>query len=159
ERYSAQPDVQRYLRFVVERLGLEPDIQFDTRVTSAEFDEADGTWTLTTQDTRAPAAAPARLRARFCVLATGFLSAPTMPDIPGVGDFGGRLLHTGTWPDEEIDLTGRVGVIGTGASGVQVVQTLAPVSSALTVFQRTASWCLPLRNEPMPPEYQRYVKE
>lgn len=159
ERYAAQPDVKRYMEFVVDRLGLAPDIQLHSRVVAAHFEPADHRWELTVVDVHRPDAPAERLPARFCVLATGFLSTPNMPRIPGLADFAGTVLHTANWPADPVDLTGDVGVIGTGASGVQVVQSLAPVAGHLKVFQRTPGWCIPLRNEPMPGDYERYVKE
>jgi len=93
-------------------------------------------------------------------MATGFLSVPKLPDIDGLHDFSGPLLHTGAWPENGIELAGRrVGVIGTAASGVQIVQELAPRVDSLVVFQRTPNWCLPIRNAPMPADYEHYVKE
>ena len=159
ELYSAQPDVLRYLEWVADRLGLRKDVRLNHRVRRAEFDESSGTWLIgyTRGDTATGQAGA--LRARFCVMATGFLSAPVLPDIPGLTEFP-QVVHTGAWPAEGIALSGqRVGVIGTAASGVQVVQTLAQTVGELVVFQRTANWCFPLRNKAMPPEYERYVKQ
>ncbi|WP_067899262.1 flavin-containing monooxygenase [Actinomadura chibensis] len=155
ERYAAQEDVLRYLRWVADKLDLRRDIELGRRVRSAVFDDDTRLWTLTVEGGDGPEA----LRCRYCVMATGFLSAPRLPDIPGLDGFRGRLVHTGAWPHDEVDLTGRVGVIGTAASGIQVIQTVARTAARLTVFQRSASWALPLRNEPMPAEYERFVKE
>ena len=99
------------------------------------------------------------VRAEFLIIASGFLSVPNLPDIPGLGDFKGTIAHTAQWPKGEVDLTGRVGIVGTAASGVQVIQTVAPIASQLTVFQRTANWCFPLRNVPMSEEYETWVKK
>ena len=158
EKYSAQPDVLRYLEWVTDRLRLRDGMRFGRRVTSLHFDEASGVWDAqVVQETNG--AAVERLRARFVVLGTGFLSTPNLPPIPGLRDFGGVIAHTGAWPHEGIDLAGRdVGVIGTAASGVQIIQDIAPVARRLTVFQRTANWCLPLRNAPMAPDYEAFVK-
>ncbi|MGH3242025.1 MAG: flavin-containing monooxygenase [Spirillospora sp.] len=156
ERYAAQHDVLRYLRWVAEKLDLRRDIELGRRVRAADFDDATGLWTLTVENGNGNDGE--RLRCRYCVMATGFLSAPRMPDIPGLDAFGGRLIHTGAWPRDEVDLSGRVGVIGTAASGIQVIQTVARTAARLTVFQRSASWALPLRNEPMPDDYEQFVK-
>ncbi|TDD31059.1 NAD(P)/FAD-dependent oxidoreductase [Actinomadura sp. KC06] len=157
ERYAAQHDVLRYLRWVAGKLDLRRDIEFDCRVRGAAFDDQAGLWTLTVD--HGEDGESTQLRSRYCVMATGFLSAPKLPDIPGLDRFQGRLIHTGAWPQDDVDLGGRVGVIGTAASGVQVVQTVARTAERLTVFQRSASWAVPLQNEPMPEEYERFVKE
>ena len=102
ERYSEQPDVLRYLEWVADRLDLRKDIQFDTHVASAVFDEAAATWTVTTEDGE-------QLRCRWCVMAVGFLSATHWPDIPGFDTFEGDLVHTGAWPQDGIDLGGPPG--------------------------------------------------
>ncbi|MCU1501337.1 MAG: Baeyer-Villiger monooxygenase ue [Ilumatobacteraceae bacterium] len=152
ERYSEQPDVLRYLEWVADRLDLRRDIEFDTRLISAIFDEQAKRWTVTTADGR-------RLTARFCVMAVGFLSATHWPDIPGFARFEGELVHTGAWPQAGVDLTGRrVGVIGAGATTVQLVPRIAPQTGHLTVFQRTPNWCFPMNNMPMPAEYESRVK-
>ena len=152
ERYAAQPDVLRYLQHVADRLDLRRDITFDARVESLAYDEAAATWTLTTDGGE-------RLRSRYVVAAVGFLSAPYLPAIPGADAFAGPLIHTGRWPQEGVDLAGkRVGLVGTGATGVQLVPRLAEEADSLTVFQRSPMWAVPLRNVPMPPEYQARVK-
>ena len=152
ERYSEQPDVLRYLEWVADRLDLRRDIQFDTHVTSAVYDAAANRWDLTT-------AGGERYRCRFCVMAVGFLSATHWPDIPGFDRFGGDLVHTGAWPQAGVDLAGRrVGIIGAGATTVQLLPRIAPDAGHLTLFQRTPNWCFPMRNMPMPADYEEYVK-
>jgi cation diffusion facilitator CzcD-associated flavoprotein CzcO len=152
ERYSEQPDVLRYLEWVTDRLDLRRDIQFDTHVSSAVFDPASATWVLTTDGGET-------LRCRYCVMAVGFLSATHWPDIPGFDSFEGDLVHTGAWPQEGIDLIGRkVGIIGAGATTVQLLPRIAPQVGHLTLFQRTPNWCFPMNNMPMPREYEAYVK-
>ncbi len=152
ERYSEQPDVLRYLEWVADRLDLRKDIQFETHITSAELDAASGRWTLTTEGGE-------QLRCRWCVMAVGFLSATHWPDIPGFDRFGGDLVHTGAWPQDGIDLSGRrVGVIGAGATTVQLLPRIAPQSGHVTLFQRTPNWCFPMHNMPMPEDYEAYVK-
>ena len=152
ERYSEQPDVLRYLEWVADRLDLRRDIQFDTHVGSVVFDPTSTTWTVTTADGTA-------LRCRFCIMAVGFLSATHWPDIPGFDRFQGQLVHTGAWPQDGISLLKRkVGVIGAGATTVQLVPRIAPETGHLTVFQRTPNWCFPMNNMPMPKEYEQHVK-
>ncbi|MEU1548363.1 NAD(P)/FAD-dependent oxidoreductase [Nocardia sp. NPDC005745] len=157
EKYASQPEVERYLNWVADRLELRPDIRFGRRVTSMEFDESTGIW-------RSVAAVGGDDEEIYespnVVLATGFLSVPTFPVIPGLDNFRGELVHTGRWPEPGPVIEGRrVGVVGTGASGVQVIQECAGNAAHLFVFQRTANWCFPLRNKPMDPDYERFVKE
>ncbi len=154
ERYAGHAEIQRYLGHVADRFDLRRDIRFDTRVTAASFDddEAEGCWRVTTD--RGP-----DVTAPFLVMATGSLSSANLPDIPGRDDFAGPLLHTGRWPHEPIDLSGqRVGVIGTGSSAVQLIPVVAEVAAALTVFQRTATYSIPARNEPLDPDAVAEVK-
>lgn len=143
ERFAGQPEVLRYLNHVADRFDLRAGIDFDVRVTAAEWDEGARHWTVT-------AAGGATRRARHLVLAIGALSVPNVPDLPGLATFRGQCFHTAEWPREPVALEGRrVAVIGTGASGVQMVQEAAPVAARLTVFQRTPNWCTPLRNAPI----------
>jgi cyclohexanone monooxygenase len=153
EKYSSQREVLRYLEWVADHLDLRRDIRLETRLERAAFDENTGVWNLWMSG-----AVKTQLRARYFVLATGFLSAPMLPDIPGLSDFQGEIFHTARWPKENVDLSGRVGVIGTGASGVQVVQTLAGHCRHLLVFQRTPCWAFPLRNTLISAEYREWVK-
>jgi cation diffusion facilitator CzcD-associated flavoprotein CzcO len=152
ERYAAQPEILAYARHVADRFDLRRDIRFSTRVTSAAWDEATGHWTIVTDrgDT---------LRARFLVMATGPLSSTNLPGFEGITDFRGRTFHTGRWPHEPVDFTGRrVAVIGTGSSAVQMVPVVAPLAAQLTVFQRTAAYCVPARNGPIDPALEAKVK-
>src|SRR6187399_3421975 len=140
ERYAPQPEILQYANHVADRFNLRPDIQFDTRVDNAVFDEATSLWSVTTSDGKT-------VLAKFVVLATGCLSNARMPDIKGLDRFKGKVYHTGHWPHEEIDFTGkRVGVIGTGSSAIQSVPIIAEQASQLTVFQRTANFSIPARN-------------
>ena len=140
ERYPAQAETERYLNYVADKFDLRGDIQFNTRVSAADFASDTGRWTLTTQ-------AGEQFDAQFLVMATGGLSTPTLPSIPGFETFKGTSFHTGRWPHEGLDFTGkRVGVLGTGATGIQVIQTIAPQVGHLTVFQRTATYAIPMRN-------------
>ena len=150
ERYASQAELHEYLKFVAQRLELRPHITFDTRVERILYNAGRAEWTLYS-DTGP------LCRARFCVMATGFLSAPNMPNIEGIGDFGGDVYHTSYWPKTPVDLTGkRVGVIGTGSSGVQLIPKVAEQAGTLTVFQRTANFCIPLRNRPLTDDYRQY---
>ncbi|GAA4831631.1 NAD(P)/FAD-dependent oxidoreductase [Saccharopolyspora rosea] len=152
ERYSAQPEVLSYLRHVAERFDLRRSITFRTRIVAAHYDEESATWTLHGEDGE-------RARARFCVMATGCLSVPKRPEIPGLGSFVGAVYHSARWPEMGVDLAGRrVGVFGTGASGVQMIPLLAEQASRLTVFQRTPAFSLPARNHRLEPEELAAVK-
>lgn len=143
ERFATQPEILRYAGHVADRFALRPMISFETRVVSAVWEEEGRTWLLTTDTGR-------RARARFLVTAVGCLSASRIPDLPGLGAFGGEVHHTGRWPHEGVDLAGkRVAVIGTGSSGIQAVPELAAHSAHLTVFQRTPNYSLPARNRPL----------
>ncbi|MDP6182472.1 MAG: NAD(P)/FAD-dependent oxidoreductase [Gammaproteobacteria bacterium] len=139
EAYSTQEDIRKYIEHCADKYSLRPNIRFNTKVTGAEFVEAKGVWRVTTDDgvvTEAPVLVPA----------TGALSHPKFPDIDGRDQFAGTTLHTARW-DADIDLKGkRVGVIGTGASAIQVVPSIAPDVADLLVFQRTPSWVLPRWN-------------
>jgi len=143
ERYAAQPEIQRYLSFVAERLDLRPLIRFSSHVNKALFDKSSNSWHLTTAD-------GAEFVSRFLVLATGPISKPVLPDIPGIESFAGAFIHTALWPNEAPDFTGkRVGVIGTGSSGTQTIPLVAEEAAELTVFLRTANFTVPARNHPL----------
>ncbi|HTK63081.1 MAG TPA: NAD(P)/FAD-dependent oxidoreductase [Pseudonocardia sp.] len=153
ERYAGQAEIRRYLDHVADRFDLRRDIRFDAPIKAAVFDEESAHWVLTTAEGE-------RVRARYCVMGIGFLSARYLPDIPGLRDFEGELHHTGAWPHTEVDFTGkRVGIIGAGASGIQAIPIIADQAEHLFVFQRSPHWAVPLRNTPMPPEYERWVKQ
>ena len=149
QRYASQPEILSYLNHVADRFDLRRDIKFETRVTSAVFDDKTSLWTLETD--RGDVA-----RAGYCIMATGSLSTPFRPDFPGIEDFRGEWYHGGTWPHEKVDLAGkRVGVIGTGSTGIQLTTAIAPLVEHLTVFQRTANYSTPARNRPLDPEELR----
>ncbi len=142
ERYAPQPEILEYLDHVADRLDLRRDIQFDTRVESAHFDEESARWTLRTS-------AGGRLSCQFCIMATGCLSSTNLPDFPGRDSFRGETYHTGRWPHEGVDFTGkRVGVIGTGSSAIQSIPLIAEQASQLTVFQRTPTYKETAHNAP-----------
>jgi cation diffusion facilitator CzcD-associated flavoprotein CzcO len=143
ERYASQPEILRYLNYVADRLDLRRDIDFETRVTSAVFDESANRWTIHT-DRHAP------VSARFCIMATGCLSVPKSPEYPGADHFRGKVYQTATWPHEGVDFTGQtVGVIGTGSSGIQSIPIIAEQASRVYVFQRTPSFSVPAHNGPL----------
>ena len=143
ERYAAQPEILRYIRHVAERFDLRRDIRFNTAIRAARFDAAADRWVL-------DAASGETVTARLCIMATGALSAARTPDIPGLADFAGACHHTGQWPPAGVDLRGqRVGVIGTGSSGIQAIPEIARQAAQLVVFQRTANFSIPAWNRPL----------
>jgi cyclohexanone monooxygenase len=146
ERYSAQPDILAYLNTVADTLNLRGDIQLNTTVASATYDESAHRWRLRTR----PSSDTGRgeeLTAQFLVMATGCLSKPKVPDIAGLDSFTGPSYYTSSWPHEGVDFTGqRVGVIGTGSSGVQAIPLIAEQAAHLHVFQRTANYIVPAHN-------------
>lgn len=152
ERYPAQPEILHYINFVADRFDLRRGVTFNTRVTQLVFDEVANSWTATTSDGDV-------VIAKSLVMAIGQLSVPQLPDIEGIADFSGELLHTGAWPREGVELDGkRVGVIGTGSSGVQVIPQLAKQAGELFVFQRTAHYAIPAQNRPLNPEFVADLK-
>jgi cyclohexanone monooxygenase len=152
EHFASQPEIERYLNHLADRYDLRRDIRLSTGVTAATFDEANNTWTVETE-TGEP------IRARFCVMATGGLSAPNRPDFPGIDNFEGTIVQTSLWPADGVELEGkRIGVVGTGSSGVQTIPELAKVAKHLTVFQRTAAFTWPSRNKPLTDEEQAAIK-
>lgn len=153
ERYAAQPELLRYLNHVTDRFDLRRSIQFNTRVTAAAFDEKTDHWKLQTNNDET-------IVTKFCLMATGILNAANVPDFPGMNLFKGPKYHTAYWPEENIDFSGqRVAVIGTGSSAIQCIPIIAQQAKHLTVFQRTPSFAVPQRNCPMPPEYEKSVKD
>ena len=152
ERYGTQPEILRYVNHVADRFDLRRDIQFNTRVRTAKFDGQTNLWTIRTDQGDV-------VTAPYCVMATGNLSTPRTPGYPGLESFKGKWYHTGLWPHEGVDFTGlRVGVIGTGSSGVQSIPLIAKQAKHLTVFQRTANFSLPACNAPLDPEKERRHK-
>jgi len=143
EKYPTQPELLRYLEHVADRFDLRPDITLRTTVTAARFDEPTSRWTLMTESGES-------VRAQFLILATGCLSASKLPEIPGLDRYRGRTHHTARWGKEEISFTGlRVGVIGTGSSGIQSIPVIAGQAAELTVFQRTPNFSFPAGNRPL----------
>lgn len=153
EQFAAQPEILAYANFVADRLDLRKSFRFNTRVTSAVWDEAGKLWRATTDKGEV-------IEAPYCVMSTGPLSIPKDPDIPGLDRFKGQLLRAQKWPHEPVDFAGkRVGVIGTGSTGIQIVQEVGRKAGELFVFQRTPSWTLPMRNHDLDPEYVAEMKK
>lgn len=149
ERYASQPEILSYIEHVADRFDLNRDIRLNTRVIGAEFDENTARWAIITENGDT-------LATRYFVMATGVLSAAQVPDIPGRDSFEGEWYHTGSWPHEEVDFTGkRVAVVGTGSSGTQLIPIVAESASELYVLQRTANFCMPAQNRPLDPELER----
>lgn len=149
ERYAAQPEILRYMNHVADRFDLRRDIVLDTRVTSARWDESQGRWSIGTESGQ-------DYDARFLITAVGCLSDAQTPNLPGIERFLGPTLHTGRWPKAPVNLAGkRVGVIGTGSSGIQVIPEIAKQASGLWVFQRTANFSIPAWNGPIDEAWQR----
>lgn len=143
EKYATQAEILGYLNWVADKLDLRRDIAFNTRVVSAVLDEATLRWTITTDGGRA-------LSARFCVMATGPLSAAMIPDFTGLETFSGEIHHTAHWPHDPVDFTGkRVAVVGTGSSGIQSIPIIAERAAHLYVFQRTPNYSVPAGNKPL----------
>ena len=152
ELFSGQPENERYLNYVADKFDLRRHIQLNAHVVSAVYDEAGNRWHVRTEDGRAA-------RAQFLITAVGVLSARYVPDFEGLDGFRGDWCHTGNWPKEGMDLAGkRVGVVGTGATAVQLIPEIAKEVAHLTVFQRTANYCAPLRNTPIDPGWMRQIK-
>lgn len=152
ERYPAQPEILAYINHVADRFDLRSSITFNTKVVSLTWDDSACSWTATTDrgDT---------VVAEHVVMASGQLSVAQLPDIPGIHDFRGDVVHTGAWPQDGVELVGRrVGVIGTGSSGVQVIPQLAKQAEHLYVFQRTAHYAIPAENKSLDAEFVADLK-
>lgn len=152
ERYPGQPEILRYLNHVADRFDLRREIQFDTRVTAAVYDAPSNRWTITTSDGGC-------VTARYFITAVGCLSVANIPQIKGLETFQGKWYHTGAWPQEGVDFTGqRVGVIGTGATGIQLVPEVARQADQVVVFQRTPNYAVPGRNRPLDKAFHEQVR-
>ena len=152
ERYATQPEILRYIRHVAERFDLRKDIAFNTRMTAARFNETLSRWRVSAQDGR-------EWSVRHLVLCVGQLSTTKSPAYPGQSSFGGRIIHSGEWPREPVSFAGkRVGIIGTGSSGMQMTPVIAREAGHVTVFQRTANYSIPAANAPVSDEEDREVK-
>ncbi|ONG53800.1 cyclohexanone monooxygenase [Pseudoroseomonas deserti] len=152
ERYPEHHEIRRYLGHVAEKFDLRRSFRFDTRVAAARYDAAQNLWHVTTQSGET-------LSTRYLITAIGCLSSANVPAIPGLDSFAGQWVHTGRWPAEGVDFTGkRVGLIGTGSTGIQATPVIAAQAAHLTVFQRTANYSIPARNGPVSLEFRREVK-
>ena len=152
EKFPDRPALRRYFEHVDQVWDVRPNIEFDARVAAAMWDVGRQVWVVALDRGD-------RITGRFVVLCTGFAAKPYVPDLPGLSDFSGECHHTAKWPQHDVDLTGlRVGVLGTGASGVQVIQEAARVASHLTVFQRTPMMALPMRQRQLTCEEQDVAK-
>ncbi|MCB1693023.1 MAG: NAD(P)/FAD-dependent oxidoreductase [Pseudomonadales bacterium] len=152
EVMAAQPEILKYANHVADRFDLRRDIRFETRVTSAHYDEENKRWNIETENGD-------RLNARFCIMATGCLSVPNTPKIEGADNFKGPVYHTGRWPHEGVDFSDvTVGIIGTGSSGIQAIPVIAEQAKHLTVFQRTPNYTMPAHNRPLSKEFIEKAK-
>jgi cyclohexanone monooxygenase len=152
ELLPAQPEISRYLNYVADKFDLRKNIELGTRVNTAIFDENHCRWEIHTSRGD-------RISAKFCIMATGCLSAPQMPHINGLETFNGHHYHTGRWPQTDVNFSGRrVAIFGTGSSGVQAIPVIAEQAKHIFVFQRTANFSVPARNKPLEPEYERWWK-
>lgn len=152
ERFAAQPELQRYFEYVVDRFDLRSHIRFDTVVTQAHYQPDEQGWVITTERGE-------RYHCRYLMAAVGPLTLPSYPPIPGRESFAGETCHTSRWPDREVSFEGkRVAVVGTGATGVQVIQEAAKTAAQVYVFQRTPNYCAPLNNAPVSDDEQPAVK-
>lgn len=153
EIMAAQPEILEYANHVADRFDLRKDMQFQTRVDSAVFDENSNRWTVVTDTGQT-------YTSRFCVMATGCLSVPNTPRIDGQDNFAGSVYHTGNWPEGGVDFSdAAVGIIGTGSSGIQSIPVIAEQAKHLTVFQRTPNYTMPAANAPLKTEFLRQAKE
>lgn len=152
QKYPAQPEVESWLQYVADQLDLRKDIQLSTRILSAQYDEARGRWTIRTDRNES-------IDCQFFITCAGMLSAPMSNLFPGQEDFNGQIFHTSRWPEGVADFTGkRVGVVGIGATGIQVIQTIANQVEHLTVFARTPQYVLPMSNPSYGPAEQEWYK-
>jgi cation diffusion facilitator CzcD-associated flavoprotein CzcO len=152
EHFAAQPQTERYLNYVADKFDLRRNIQFDSRVAAAHYREETRSWEIVLDGGD-------RYSTQFLITAIGILSAPTMPNIPGISSFEGLSCHTHSWPKEGVDCAGkRVGIIGTGATAVQTIQEIAKTVGHLSVFQRTPNWCAPLHNGKISKEEMRDIR-
>ncbi|MFM2272023.1 MAG: hypothetical protein RL702_1088 [Pseudomonadota bacterium] len=152
EQFAAQPEILAYANFVADKLDLRKHFQFETRVTAARWNAARNLWIVTTDKGET-------IEATWCVMATGPLSVPKDPEFPGLEDFKGEIYRAAKWPHEEVSFAGkRVGLVGTGSTGIQIVPVVAETAAELNVFQRTPSFSMPMRNTALDAEYTAELK-
>lgn len=153
ERFSPQPENLRYLNFVADKFGLRDHIRFKARVDAMDWNEECGLWSLRLQSGE-------QVVTRYVVTCIGVLSRPTLPQFEGMGDFKGESFHTYWWPHEPVPLTGRrVGIIGAGATAIQIIAEIADKVGSLTAFQRRPNWSTPLRNSPISDEEMAAIRQ
>jgi cation diffusion facilitator CzcD-associated flavoprotein CzcO len=153
EHFAGQPETERYLNYVADKFDLRRDIQFDTVVTAAHYQEDSHSWQVTLND-------GSQCTARYLITAVGVLSASVLPRIPGIESYKGQSFHTHNWPREPVSFEGkRVAVIGTGATGIQAITEIAKTAGHLTVFQRSAQWSAPLHNSKVTPEEMSEIRK
>ncbi|KAL2211447.1 phenylacetone monooxygenase [Sarocladium strictum] len=153
EHFAPQAETLKYIQFLVKKFDLKRDMQFNTRVKSAHFQEQSNSWALTDESGK-------QYTSRYIITGIGILNQPTLPDIAGVNDFKGKSWHTARWPADHSELNGkRVGIIGTGATAIQTIQEIYKTAGSLTVFQRTPNWTAPLRNSKITPEEMKLIRE
>ncbi|RJG00655.1 flavin-containing monooxygenase [Noviherbaspirillum sedimenti] len=153
EKFATQPEILRYAKHVADRFDFRRDINFETRVKSATYDEATKRWCIVTDRDE-------ELTARFFIMATGCLSVASVPKMKGLDSFKGRWYHSSNWPEGGVNFKGlRVGVIGTGSTGIQLIPEVAKDAAHLYVFQRTPNFTVPAQNGPLSPDFKKYVKE
>ncbi|MDR5761326.1 NAD(P)/FAD-dependent oxidoreductase [Caballeronia sp. LZ035] len=151
ERYPDHNEIRRYLNHVADRLALRPDIQLDTRVTQASYEETQNLWRVSTENGE-------QFEARYLVTAVGCLSTANVPSLPGLATFAGERYHTGRWPAQGVAFEGkRVGLIGTGSTGIQAAPVIAQQAERLTVLQRTANYSVPARNGPVDQRFRDWA--
>jgi cyclohexanone monooxygenase len=147
QNYAPQSEILSYINFVADRLKLRPDVELNSRVVEAVFDDRSHLWAVVTES-------GGRFRAPYCVMATGCLSIPLEPSLPGLSRFTGDVYRTFNWPKEGVSLAGRrIGLVGTGSTGIQATPQLAAQAAHLTVFQRTPNYSIPANNRAITPEY------
>lgn len=152
EKYAPQPEILRYANYVADRFELRKNINFNTRVLTARYDENHQEWLVKTDKNKA-------YRTKFCIMATGCLSSTNLPKFEGIDLFEGESFHTGQWPHSPVDFKSkRIGIIGTGSSAIQSIPVIAESCEHLTVFQRTANYSIPAHNEPLDQQYATSVK-
>ncbi|KAF2431729.1 FAD/NAD(P)-binding domain-containing protein [Tothia fuscella] len=153
EHFAPQEETERYIRFICDKYKLWEDMQFNTRVTRAHWQADDCCWKLTDQSGRI-------YTSRFLITGIGLLSEPTLPNIPGVNDFQGEAFHTSRWPENVVDFKDKdVGIIGVGATAIQIIPEVARTAKSLTVFQRTPNWAIPLHNSKIGPDEMETIRK
>src|SRR5690625_3131128 len=152
-RYPDQPEILRYLNYAADKMDIRKDFEFETVISKAQYDEGANLWHIYKED-------GTKVTATYFITAVGCLSASNVPDFKGLDQFKGDWYHTGRWPHEKVDFSGkRVGVVGTGSSGVQAIPVIAEEADHLTVFQRTPQYCVPARNHPYDPEFIKQARD